>query len=62
MDDDGALRWYIEQGLWSFRVATPSESGDTAWDYELVLEISRSMALASILRMRATRTRQEVRE
>jgi hypothetical protein len=39
-----------------------SESGDTAWDYELVLEISRSMALASILRMRATRTRQEVRE
>jgi dienelactone hydrolase len=35
MDADGALRWYIGQGLWSFRVATPFEFFERARAYTL---------------------------
>ena len=35
MDRDGALRWYAEQGLWSFRVATPYEFIDRSRPYTL---------------------------
>jgi pimeloyl-ACP methyl ester carboxylesterase len=35
MDRDGALRWYVEQGLWSFRVATPYEFIDRSRPYTL---------------------------
>jgi dienelactone hydrolase len=35
MEDDGGLRWYVEQGLWSFRVATPYEFLDRSRPYTL---------------------------
>jgi dienelactone hydrolase len=35
MHRDGALRWYVEQGLWSFRVATPYEFIDCSRLYTL---------------------------
>ena len=35
MRNDGALRWYIEQGLWSFRVTTPYEFFDRSRAYTL---------------------------
>jgi hypothetical protein len=35
MDEDMSLRWYIEQGLWSFRVDTPYEFFDRARPYTL---------------------------
>jgi len=35
MDANGALRWYIEQGLWSFRVPTPYEFFDRSRAYTL---------------------------
>jgi dienelactone hydrolase len=35
MDADGALRWYIDQGLWSFRVATPFQFFERARAYTL---------------------------
>ncbi|MEU7873156.1 alpha/beta hydrolase [Dactylosporangium sp. NPDC049140] len=35
MADNKALRWYIEQGLWSFRVASPYEFFERARPYTL---------------------------
>jgi hypothetical protein len=35
MRNDGGLRWYIEQGLWSFRVTTPYEFFDRSRAYTL---------------------------
>ncbi len=35
MEADMSLRWYIEQGLWSFRVDTPYEFFDRARPYTL---------------------------
>jgi dienelactone hydrolase len=35
MRNDGALRWYIEQGVWSFRVTTPFEFFDRSRAYTL---------------------------
>jgi hypothetical protein len=35
MEADGALRWYMDQGLWSFRVATPYEFLDRSRSYTL---------------------------
>ena len=35
MRNDGALRWYVEQGLWSFRVTTPYEFFDRSRAYTL---------------------------
>ena len=35
MRHDGALRWYIEQGVWSFRVTTPYEFFDRSRAYTL---------------------------
>lgn len=35
MSDDNALRWYIEQGLWSFRAASPYELFEQARPYTL---------------------------
>ena len=35
MEGDGALRWYVEQGLWSFRVSTPYEILDRSRPYTL---------------------------
>jgi hypothetical protein len=32
---DGALRWYVEQGLWSFRVASPYEFIDRSRPYSV---------------------------
>jgi dienelactone hydrolase len=35
MRNNGALRWYIEQGVWSFRVTTPYEFFDRSRSYTL---------------------------
>jgi len=35
MADNGALRWYIGQGLWSFRVASPYEFFEQSRPYTL---------------------------
>jgi dienelactone hydrolase len=35
MEHDGALRWYVDQGLWSFGVSTPYEFLDRARLYTL---------------------------
>jgi len=35
MRHDGALRWYVEQGVWSFRVTTPYEFFDRSRAYTL---------------------------
>lgn len=35
MRSNGALRWYIEQGVWSFRVTTPYEFFDRSRAYTL---------------------------
>jgi dienelactone hydrolase len=35
MRNNGALRWYIEQGVWSFRVTTPYEFFDRSRTYTL---------------------------
>jgi dienelactone hydrolase len=35
MRNDGALRWYVEQGVWSFRVTTPYEFFERSRAYTL---------------------------
>jgi hypothetical protein len=35
MRHDGALRWYVEQGVWSFRVTTPYEFFERSRAYTL---------------------------
>jgi hypothetical protein len=35
MRHDAALRWYVEQGVWSFRVTTPYEFFDRSRAYTL---------------------------